>query len=397
MKLVFISNYINHHQIPFCEEMKTILGSDFVFIETIPISSDRLKMGWELESKDYVIRAHVSNESRLYAKKVVDEADAVLFGSADEWFIRDRLKNNKMIMRYSERIYKSGLARKNFIKSFYRAWKYHGRYQGKDNYLLCASAYAPCDFAVFHNYIDKTYRWGYFTEVLEYDITKLMAQKRDNTVPVILWAARFIEWKHPEIPILLAHKLKNDGYSFKIQLIGNGDLEHNIRLLIDEYGVSDCVELLGAMKPQQVRKYMEEANIFLCTSDYNEGWGAVINESMNSGCAVVASHAIGAVPFLIKNEVNGLIYENGNLDSIYEKVVSLIKNPSRIEKLGIEAYKTIIDEWNPKIAAVRLIQLINQLIDERSCDLFNSGPCSKAPNISQKKMYSYCVLKGNDS
>ena len=82
--------------------------------------------------------------------------------------------------------------------------------------------------------------------------------------------------------------------------------------MIRSKGVEDCVEMLGAMSPDEVRAYMERADVFLFTSDFNEGWGAVLNESMNSGCAVVASHAIGSVPFLIKDGVNGLIYENGN-------------------------------------------------------------------------------------
>ena len=49
---------------------------------------------------------------------------------------------------------------------------------------------------------------------------------------------------------------------------------------------------------------MEKSEIFLFTSDKGEGWGAVLNESMNSACAVVASHAIGSVPFLLKDGEN---------------------------------------------------------------------------------------------
>ena len=33
---------------------------------------------------------------------------------------------------------------------------------------------------------------------------------------------------------------------------------------------------------------MEQADIYLFTSDRNEGWGAVANEAMNSACAMVA-------------------------------------------------------------------------------------------------------------
>ena len=83
--------------------------------------------------------------------------------------------------------------------------------------------------------------------------------------------------------------------------------------------------MLGAMPPEEVRRHMEKADIYLFTSDFNEGWGAVLNESMNSGCAVVASHAIGSVPFLIKNGENGLIYENGNQLDLEKQVLRLLE------------------------------------------------------------------------
>lgn len=56
---------------------------------------------------------------------------------------------------------------------------------------------------------------------------------------------------------------------------------------------------------RKVREHMEDADIFLFTSDYNGGRGAVLNESMNSGCMVAASHAIGSVPFLLEDGKRG--------------------------------------------------------------------------------------------
>lgn len=61
--------------------------------------------------------------------------------------------------------------------------------------------------------------------------------------------------------------------------------------------LNDYVTFTGPVQSDKVRGFMERAGIFLFTSDRQEGWGAVLNESMNSGCAVVASHAIGSVPF----------------------------------------------------------------------------------------------------
>ena len=43
-------------------------------------------------------------------------------------------------------------------------------------------------------------------------------------------------------------------------------------------------------------------------SGRKEGWGAVVNEAMSSGCAVVADAEAGSVPYLIENSKDGFIY-----------------------------------------------------------------------------------------
>ena len=38
MKIIFISNFLTHHQLPFCLEMVERYGDDFKFISTIKIT-----------------------------------------------------------------------------------------------------------------------------------------------------------------------------------------------------------------------------------------------------------------------------------------------------------------------------------------------------------------------
>lgn len=192
----------------------------------------------------------------------------------------------------------------------------------------------------------------------------------------ILWAARLIPLKHPEIPIQMAAKLKSDGYDFELNIIGSGELEEKLKLMINESGLSDNVHMLGMMTQQDVRKYMEQSSIFLFTSDQNEGWGAVINESMNSACAVIANSVIGSVPFLINDNVNGLVYND--TDELYKKIKYLINNDKERKQIGANAYRAICDKWNADIAAKRLYSLIDEIEKGNSVDnLFSDGVCSK--------------------
>ena len=84
MKLVFISNYISHHQKPFCDAMKQKIGKNFIFMETMPMEKERLDMGWEPIRENYVFRTYESNESEKKAKKIAVDAEIVILGSASD-------------------------------------------------------------------------------------------------------------------------------------------------------------------------------------------------------------------------------------------------------------------------------------------------------------------------
>jgi len=103
----------------------------------------------------------------------------------------------------------------------------------------------------------------------------------------------------------------------------------------------------------------------------------VLNESMNSGCAVVASRAIGAVPFLVEDNGNGMIYPSCNVDALFGKVKTLLEDPDQQRKLGAAAYETMTEVWNGEVAAQRLCRLIEELLQNGKPNLYKTGPCSR--------------------
>lgn len=376
MKIAFFSNYLSHHQLPFCLEMHKRLGNGFSFVATQAMRQERIDLGYPDLNKEYpfVVEAYADAEQEHRAKEIATAADVVMIGSAPKEYIQQRLQEGKLTFLYSERLYKNKLKLWKWPVYLWRFYRTYGKY--KNYYLLCASAYTAGDFAKTFTFINKSYKWGYFPEVKTYDITTLMAEKKAAT---ILWAGRFIDWKHPEYVIEVAKRLKADGYKFEINMLGTGILWESLNQMVQDNQLEDCVYLLGAMPPDQVRNYMEKSAIYLFTSDRNEGWGAVLNESMNSGCAVVASDAIGAVPFLMDNNENGLIYRSGDVGELYQKVKFLLDHPEECNRLGANAYTTMTNIWNAEIAAERLLQLSHVLLSgNEHPDLFREGPCSKA-------------------
>lgn len=395
MRIIFISGSLNHHQIPLSEEIIKLVGiENYTFIATTRMSSERIKMGFQDigNSVPYVTSIY-DQKDLINVIKEVTSADIVIWGGIPraiaKKLLKERIKKNKIIFRYSERIFKRGMWRAMTPARIAYMLLLHTRYRKKPIYMLSASAYLPYELNLFKAYPNKIFRWGYFPPFIQYDIDTLIARKPKDVVK-ILWVGRLISWKHPEYAIYLAKRLVESGVKFEIEIIGTGALENQIKEMIKTFTLEEYVYLSGSMSPEKVRNKMENAKILLATSDYNEGWGAVINEGMNSGCVVIASHAMGSVPFLIKNKENGLIFKNGDINNFYATVSLALQNEFNTYEICKNAYLTIQNIWNAHIAAKNLINLYHEL-ENGSNSLDVDGPCDIAPIISQHKMYSSCL------
>ena len=374
MKIVFASNYYNHHQSHAAREFDRQTNHNFYFIETAPMEQERKKLGWGNERKpDYVLQSYLSPEAWAQCQQLINDADVVIWGSCPFEMIRPRLKMRKLTFRYSERLFKSSNALANAL----RAIKYNLmlRRYSSNHYLLCASAYAAEDYNKIGLFKNRTFRWGYFPETKIYEsVEKLISEKEKNS---ILWVARFIEWKHPEMAVELAKYLRDKGYAFKVGMIGTGPLEKTIKQQIEASELSDYVHVFGSMPPEEVREYMEKSDVFIFTSDKNEGWGAVLNEAMNSACTVVANREIGSVPFVVDDQKNGFIYDGKNADTFFRAVERVLNEPQSFRNLKENAYHSIIGTWNASVAVSNFMLLTAELLTDTPSCILGNEPCAR--------------------
>lgn len=367
MKVVFYSNFLNDHQLPLCLEFVKLLGEgNFFFVAHQEISQERLNLGFDdmNEKYSFVIKSYKGGQEEMIAQDLMLEADVVIIGSYKNMPFEERMHLNKLTFRYNERILKKGdiyLLDPRLHRAIYKGWT---KYKSKKLYTLCASAYTARDLSLFGYPKEKCIPWGYFPEVKDYGNIENLFKIKDNSANgavTMLWVGRLIDWKHPDHAIKIALKLKRDGYRFVLNIIGTGTMHSALQKMIQDLNLHDCVHMLGALPPSKVREYMEASQIFLFTSDKNEGWGAVLNEAMNSGCAVVANKNIGSVPYMLKDNENGLIY-SGDIDDLYNKVSRLFNDFNLTRKLSESAYLSMIEKWNAKMASQRFISIATSLL-----------------------------------
>ena len=119
---------------------------------------------------------------------------------------------------------------------------------------------------------------------------------------------------------------------------------------------------------------MFESDIFLFTSDRQEGWGAVLNEAMASGCVCFANIAAGSTRFLIKQGFNGFSYRN--LNQLKKMILEAINNKESLLNISLNATKTILGTWNANVAAENIIGLYTSIKSgiEIQKKYINNGP-----------------------
>ena len=351
MKWVYVSNYMNHHVQPLCDELFRRLGTDFCFIQTDEMTKERRDLGWGNEQlPTYVIKYMQDRET---CDRLIMESDIAMIGWSSLPFsvMKQRFTNGKPAFRLSERIYKEGQWKRFSPRGLKAKEKEHGAFRDYPVYLLCVGAYVASDFRLIHAYPEKMYRFGYFTEVGECDFR----QWTDSSVVKLLWTGRLMELKHPEYALHAAAELKRQGIAVQLDLVGDGPLRTALEQECRQLGLEEQVVFHGALQPKEVRQFMKSAAIFLFTSNYLEGWGAVVGEAMSCGCAVVASAEAGAVPFLIHSGQNGLTYEHNSYKEFLKQVLLLANDSAYAQKLGMEARQTVETLWNAETAVQRLL------------------------------------------
>lgn len=377
ISITMFSNGMSHHQLPFCKYMDERTDVEFCFVATKPVAEERLKMGYEdlNYSENYILRSYENELCYQAAMEKADTSDFVIYGSAPYEFIKRRLKENKWTFLYSERIFKKGMKDRSLLKKIISYFLHFGIVSKKYLGLLCASSFAAKDFSKFGLDPMKMYKWGYFPPDTEKAFENIVIDKKRNQ---LIWVGRMIDWKHPEMAISICNKLRADGIPFHLTMVGDGELFNEIQRMVKTHSLENYVTLTGSLPKEEVRRRMEASDILLATSDYAEGWGAVINEGMNSGCAVVASHAMGATPFLIQHKENGMIFKSGDSEDLFEKTKTLLMDENLKKEIQEKAFYTIKNEWNGANAGKKLIELCYQLKKGNTDFHYPEGICSLA-------------------
>lgn len=158
-------------------------------------------------------------------------------------------------------------------------------------------------------------------------------------------------------------ELKNAGYLFHLQILGEGPERNNLEKQIHDLNLSEFVELKGfCTNPYS---YMKKADIIVCSSVY-EGLSTVVIESLILGKAIVTTPCAGMQELLGSSEY-GIIVKNTK-DGLYKGLSSFLESSELLETYARKA-----KERGMYFSKQKLVEVTENIFCNMISDSTNGG------------------------
>jgi glycosyltransferase involved in cell wall biosynthesis len=164
-------------------------------------------------------------------------------------------------------------------------------------------------------------------------------------------AMQIIAREHAAVPISL-------------RIAGSGPLETQLRMKVEQSGLAERVQLLGAMAGARKQQLLEQTDVFVLPTFLPERLPYALLESMAEGIPPVAC-AIGGVAELIEHRRTGLLVPPRRPDLLADAILQLASDRKLLEQISRAARERIRDSYDLAGMADRFCALYDEIIDER--------------------------------
>ena len=151
----------------------------------------------------------------------------------------------------------------------------------------------------------------------------------------LLWVRSFSKIYNPLLAIEVLKAFKDESIKSKLCMVGpdsDGSLQE-AKKYADKLGVE--VNFTGKLSKQEWIKLSEDYNIFVNTTNFDNMPVSVI-EAMALGLPIISTN-VGGMPFLIQNNINGLLVEPNSSKGFVESIKRLVGSKEETNKIINEA------------------------------------------------------------
>ena len=165
---------------------------------------------------------------------------------------------------------------------------------------------------------------------------------------VILFAGKFESKKNPLL--LLNAFLEASTENIHLLFIGNGLEEQKLKGLSTSSSKSSFIHFVDFQNQSMMPIWYQLSDVFcLPSKGPGETWGLAVNEAMASRRTIIVSNKVGCGKDLVRNGINGWIFESENKQALRE-LIEKIPSREALGKMG-ETSNEIIKNWGLEVTA----------------------------------------------
>ncbi|TCP41635.1 glycosyltransferase involved in cell wall biosynthesis [Tamaricihabitans halophyticus] len=147
----------------------------------------------------------------------------------------------------------------------------------------------------------------------------------------VLFVGRLDEEKHVD-ELLRAAALLSAEQPIRVELVGDGACRAELTELARRLGIADRVQFHGFVSESDLLAAYARAEVF-CMPGIAELQSIATLEAMASGKPIIAANAV-ALPHLVTEDVNGWLYQPGDIAGLAERLRRVLGTPGESARLG---------------------------------------------------------------
>lgn len=182
---------------------------------------------------------------------------------------------------------------------------------------------------------------------------------------ILLFVGRLSDQKGLQYLISALPKIVSYYQNTRLLIIGEGPYKPILEQRIRNLNVVKHVEFLGSLTADEIVKYQNYSDVFVLPSLSNktgtEALGLSLLEAMSSGCAVIGTD-VGGIPFIIKNDYNGILVRQKDSKSLSNAIINLLKNRKKAKMLGKNAVKFVKENYSWEKISKEFMQIYDSML-----------------------------------
>lgn len=181
-----------------------------------------------------------------------------------------------------------------------------------------------------------------------------------NNAFVVGMVGRISQQKAPDIFARAAKLVKQTIPSAYFVIVGNGEMESEIREYVEKNGLNDFFHITGWV--ENPISYIELFDVACLLSRW-EGFGLALPEYMMVGKPIVASD-VDAIPNIIKNKINGILVPPEEPNFVYKAIIELYEDFKLRDMLITQGIRDVHERFDAGRVSFEYEKLFMSLIME---------------------------------